>query len=123
MATERKIADNPSDRSYWAVPNCLAVGAQPSDKDLTATRLLLASLLSAGIDTFVDLRTDEERQWDPSGNPVTLYEPIATEFAKSMTPERSLVFLRLPMADGKPLDDQVVVKFVVHLLELVQTKQ
>ena len=76
------MTDKPIPESYWVVPDQFLAGGYPASilGDETSTRQCLATLLSAGIDTFFDL---------------TQVGRAATIFAGITSPGRSFIIVQL----------------------------
>ena len=53
-------SDRPIPNSYWVVPGRFAAGEYPGDKDRNEAAAKLSTLLSAGIDHFIDLTEPSE---------------------------------------------------------------
>ena len=95
MSTDN-LQDRPTPNSYWVIPGCFAAGEYPGALEPREAERKLKTLLSAGIDHFIDLTEPGE---------LATYAEIAEEKAHplglTISHERHpIVDLSLPLTPG-----------------------
>lgn len=75
---------------YWVIPGRLLATEYPGAKDPQKAALKIATLLDAGITSFVDLTEAGERTWD--GTPMVPYEALLADVPAAR-------YLRCPIRD------------------------
>jgi ADP-ribosyl-[dinitrogen reductase] hydrolase len=83
----------PFAESYWVIPDRLLAGKYPGGKTVKETERLVAALLAAGFDTFIDLTEAGELL------PYDIYLPLSAEYLRKPIPDHGIPLAREHMAE------------------------
>lgn len=113
---KRSAYCGPTDESNWVLPGRLMVGAFPGVADDFENDRILASLLDAGVTTFVCLQKEydpfaTEEEWR-SGSAIRPYFDAAVDMASG---SRQLAFLHFGIEDCNVGEDSDVTRFAIDL--------
>src|SRR5215207_9263540 len=83
----------PFAESYWVIPDRLLAGKYPGGKTVKDAERLVAALVAAGFDTFIDLTEPGELP------PYDIYLPTSATYLRKPMPDHGIPLAREHMAE------------------------
>lgn len=99
--TDLIIKKKPLDNAFWVLPGKFLAGEYPGSPDITEAQVKIESLLNAGIDSFIDLTEEGEKN---NGGILKPYKQILEKLSEKRG--KDYFYKRIPIIDGGIPDPQ-----------------